>query len=94
MKPRYKHPSMQKVYDGLLALASDPTSELYWKGIPRRGAGHRAAFWDGYFDIHPTPHVIPGTLSQACAAAGKEFRRQQRKAGAPAFVQCNDKVVR
>lgn len=30
-----------------------------------------------------TPHVIPGTFSAASAAAGRDFRRQQDKAGAP-----------
>lgn len=42
----------------------------------------RAAFWDGYNGTSTTPHVIPGTLSAACAAAGKEFRKQQDKKGA------------
>jgi hypothetical protein len=36
--------------------------------------------------VKTTPHVIPGTLSEACAAAGRDFRRQQEKAGS-AIVQ-------
>lgn len=81
--PRYKNPSMQRLYDSLLTLAQDKTSELYWKGEPRRGAGHRAAFWDGYSGKFTftgpkrSAHVIPGTLSAACFMAGREFAKRQ-----------------
>ncbi len=47
VKPRYKDRNMQRIYESMLSLAADRTSELYHKGNPRRGAGHRAAFWDG-----------------------------------------------
>lgn len=47
--PRYKNPQWQKLYDNMLFLAGDKSSEMYHEGEPRRGAGHRAAFWDGWF---------------------------------------------
>mgnify|MGYP003477032377 CR=1 FL=1 len=75
---RYKSPQMQRVYDVLLNLAADCTSELYWKGQPRRGASHRCAFWDGFNGLKKTPAAIPGTLSWACYQAGKEWARRQR----------------
>jgi hypothetical protein len=84
MKPRYKDASLQRVYDTMLTLAADASSELYHNGEPRRGAGHRAAFWDGYNGMAYTgkgrsAHVIPGTISAACFMAGREFAKQQAK---------------
>lgn len=79
---RYKDPSMQKMYDAMLALADDPASEPYHQGKPRRGAGHRCAFWDGaggrFTASGPkrSPHALPGTLSMACFMAGREFARR------------------
>ena len=81
MAYRSKQPAFQKLYAPMLADASNPQSELYHEGRQRSGAGHRAAFWDGYNGIKQTPHVIKGTFSEACAAAGRDFRRQQDKAG-------------
>lgn len=82
MAYRTKNKQFKDLYEKMLQLASDPASELYHEGRLRSGAGHRAAFWDGYNGVRNTPHVIPGTLSAACAAAGRDFRRQQDKAGA------------
>lgn len=85
MKPRYKDPRCQSLYDKMLVLAEDKASELYWEDEPRRGAGHRAAFWDGYsgkFDFtgpKRSAHVIPGTLSAVCFMAGREFARREKK---------------
>jgi hypothetical protein len=85
---RYKNPQLQALYDNMLALAEEKTSELYWEGEPRRGAGHRAAFWDGVsgkFDFTGTKrsaHVIPNTLSAVCFMAGREFARRQKRDGA------------
>jgi HTH-type transcriptional regulator/antitoxin MqsA len=88
--PRYKNPQLQALYDNMLALAADKASELYWQGEPRGGAGHRAAFWDGFsgkFDFtgpKRSAHVIPGTMSAVCFMAGREFARRQKRAGAGA----------
>lgn len=75
-KVRYQNKQMQHVYETMLRLASDCTSELYWKGQPRRGASHRCAFWDGFDGLKRTPSAIPGTLSWACYQAGKTWARQ------------------
>jgi len=83
MAYRSTDPQLQKMYAAMMALAPDTTSELYHERRQRSGAGHRAAFWDGYNGVKHTPHVIPGTFSAACAAAGRDFRRQQDKTGAP-----------
>ena len=83
--PRYKNPQLQKMYDCMLQLAEDKTSELYYQGEPKRGAGHRAAFWDGFsgkFDFsgpRRSAHVIPGSLSAACFMAGREYARRQKR---------------
>lgn len=85
-RPRYKDAHTQRVYDTLLRLAEDTTSELYYKGEPRRGgASHRTAFWDGHSGLYSltgpnrTMSSIPGTMSAVCFMAGKEFARRQKK---------------
>lgn len=74
-KPRYKDAKKQRFYEALLASAADLTSELYYKGRPHRGAGHRTAFWDGYAGLTRSANVIPGTLSAVAFAAGKQFAK-------------------
>lgn len=87
---RYKDARMQGFYETLLTLADDLASELCVDGKPRRGAGHRCAFWDGYSGSFTytgpkrSAHVIPGTLSAACFMAGREFARRQAKRSAVA----------
>lgn len=73
--PKYKDKdkAKQDFFEAMLALAADKNSELYHEGRPRRGAGHRAAFWDGYGGLKRTANVIPGTLSAVAFAAGKQF---------------------
>jgi hypothetical protein len=82
-KPRYKDRHTQRVYDTLLALAADKTSELYYNGEPRRGgASHRAAFWDGYsgkYTLSRCTSAIPGTMSAVCFMAGKEHARREKQ---------------
>lgn len=74
-KPRYKDPQKQRLYVALLTLAADPKSELYHDGRPRRGAGHRTAFWDGYAGLQRSANVVPGTLSAVAYAAGQHFAK-------------------
>lgn len=74
-KPKYKTPSFQKTYESILAAAADPTSEMYFKGKPHRGASHRASFWDGYAGQANSANVVPNTLSAVCFAAGKVFAK-------------------
>jgi hypothetical protein len=76
--PKYKDKAMQALYDGLLRLAADKTSELYWKGEPRRGAAHRCAFWDGFKGAR-SPLAVPRTITYACYMAGREFARRSAK---------------
>lgn len=89
-RPRYKDAHTQRVYDTLLRLAEDTTSELYYNGEPRRGgASHRAAFWDGYSGkytltgsnpaLSRCTSAIPGTMSAVCFMAGKEHARRQKR---------------
>lgn len=90
---RYRDPNMQGMYDSMLKLAHDCTTELYYNGQPRRGAGHRAAFWDGYsgkFTLRGpkrSPHVIPGTLSHACFMAGRAWRKESERERQVVFTQ-------
>ena len=71
----YKDAQKQRLYDSMLALAADKSSELYHEGKPRRGAGHRSAFWDGYRGDSKSAMVIPGTPSAVCYQAGKQFAK-------------------
>lgn len=80
MTTRYKTPSFQKVYDATLALAADPTSELYLRdGSRHTGALHRCAFWAG-FDGARSSFNVPGTLGAVCYQAGREFARRTARA--------------
>lgn len=54
-KPRYKTAAYQRIYDAMLMAANDNASELYYNGLPHRGAGHRTAFWDGHAGLKQTP---------------------------------------
>ena len=74
-KSRYKDAQKQRFYESLLTLAADFKSEMYHDGRPHRGAGHRAAFWDGYAGLQRTANVVPGTLSAVAYAAGKQFAK-------------------
>jgi hypothetical protein len=71
--PKYNSLTFQKLYDSLLEMASNPMSELYYNGLPHRGAAHRCAFWDGYAGVKKSANVIPGTLSAVSFAAGKAY---------------------
>lgn len=83
MTYRSKQKPLLAMYDKMLALAADLSSELYHKGMQRSGARHRVAFWDGYNGVTKSTHVIPGTISEACAAAGRDFRKARWKEGKP-----------
>ena len=83
-KPRYKDKSRQTVYETLLRLAPDKSSELYHKdGTQRGGANVRWAFWDG-FNGAPMGHKIPkGTMLEAAFRAGQEFAKHDPQAAKP-----------
>lgn len=89
--PRYKNAHMQSNFELLLALAADETSEMYYEGRPRRGAGHRAAFWDGFTGDFTfsgpgrSAMVVPGTLSAAYFMAGREFAKRLKKSAPEKF---------
>jgi len=73
---RYKNKQMQEVYEELLRAAR--AGELVLNGRLRVGNTWRDSFWRGYH--HQTtggrPHFVPGSLTQACYYAGKEYRKE------------------
>jgi hypothetical protein len=77
---RYKVASMQRIYDAMREAAKNPASEIYLAdGSQHRGAMHRCAFWDGFNGMKRSPHAAPGTLSQACFMAGRDFKAELDK---------------
>jgi hypothetical protein len=69
------------MFDKCIELASDNGSEYYYGSLPgpkwpRRGAGHRCAFWDGYFGIRSLYSRSQGTYGYAAYRAGVEFRKK------------------
>lgn len=76
-----KVPQHQQMYLRMLALGLDRSSHLYQDGKQRSGQGHLGAFWDGYNGVKNSAHVLPSTLSEACAAAGVELRSRDEHAG-------------
>ena len=78
MSNRFKNPQLRKIYDTMIELAADPSSELFnAHGLRRSGGSHRNAFWAGYDGITPT-WVVPGTMGHACWRAGQDFRKMER----------------
>ena len=76
-----------RMFDACILEASDNRSEMYiaklssgpiyGPAMPRRGAGHRCAFWDGYFGIQSLYSGTRGgrdTLGFAAYRAGQAFR--------------------
>lgn len=47
MRRRFKDKNLQGCYDLARKFGSDATSTFYLQGRPRRGASHRAAYWNG-----------------------------------------------
>lgn len=65
----------ERVYNTMMQLAQDCSSELYYNRLPRRGASHRCAFWDG-FDNKKPAYIPRGTISAVCLKAGRDFAKQ------------------
>lgn len=47
MRTAFKDPRLQRFYEDCRRCGNDPSTEFYYQGKPRRGAGHRAAYWNG-----------------------------------------------
>jgi hypothetical protein len=85
MSNPFKRRELREMYEICLRLASDNFSEFYYGDgrtdfgprFQRTGAGHRAAFWNGY---RGSPnHLYPsGSLAYASYRAGKAFRKGDR----------------
>lgn len=71
---RFKNRDMARIYDGCRRLAADRTSEFWYEGRPRRGAAHRAAYWNGRGG-QPNRY-IRGSACHAAWAAGQDDLRE------------------
>jgi hypothetical protein len=75
MRPRFKDSQLQKFYEQCSRLAADRSSEFYFTDRdgtrqPRRGAGHRCAYWNGRQGL---PSSWPrNTFAHAAWAAGQD----------------------
>jgi hypothetical protein len=76
----YKNKSLQTFYEACRKLGADPQSEFYFTdrdGItrrPRRGAGHRHAYWNGR---QGAPNLLwsRGTFAYVAYMAGRDDAR-------------------
>ena len=77
MRPR--DPRLAQHYDDCRRLAADPTSSFWHDGRPARGAGHRAAYWDGRDGVpnHKHPRL---TFAWAAWHAGRDDRKIEHPA--------------
>ena len=67
---RFKDYRLQQFYETCRRLGTDTTTEFYHHGNPRRGAGHRAAYWNGR---EGKPSSWPrNTFAHAAWAAGQD----------------------
>lgn len=69
----FKDKGLQKCYDLGRKFGSDPTSTFYIEGRPRRGAGHRAAYWNGRSGMGE--RYVRNSQAYAFWAAGKDDLR-------------------
>lgn len=79
MRPRFKNRAMQAMYEACCTAAVDRTSEFWLQPggtVPRRGAGHRNAFWSGY-NGEPSRYLRT-SLAHAAWAAGRDVERAGR----------------
>jgi hypothetical protein len=69
----------RELFDTMIRLANDPSSELYQRdGNRRTGATHRNAFWAGADGLSPRWCQNPTSMSRTCWKAGKEFARRSK----------------
>lgn len=74
----FKQRDFARIFDALIAAASNPKSELYHPdGRQRTGAMQRCAFWDGFNGVKRTAHASPGTLAWPCYRAGQAWAKVQ-----------------
>ncbi len=71
---RFKTPNLQQMYRICRELAADHASEFWYAGRPRRGAGHRAAYWNGRSGLRSSYPVY--SLAHAAWAAGQDDLRE------------------
>lgn len=72
----YRNKMQRAAFDSCIALYRDRASEFWHNDQPRRGAGHRCAFWDGVAGIERSAHMgDPSSFARACWRAGREIAR-------------------
>ena len=79
MKPKFKDRAKQTMYEVCRRLGADRTSEFWVQPagtVPRRGAGHRNAYWNGY-NGEPSRYLRT-SLNYAAWAAGRDNERAGR----------------
>jgi hypothetical protein len=86
----FRNKVMRGLYEGCQSAAANNWSEMYASkttagvnpmgpNAPRRGAGHRCAYWDGRQDRPSLYERSQGTVGYACWAAGRDDRKEDRK---------------
>ena len=81
MKPRFKDPGLQKMYEAVRAAGADRRPGVrtaYWMedGSRRTGSADRNAYWLG-LDGKPA-NYMRGTRGYAAWAAGRDARAETR----------------
>jgi hypothetical protein len=83
MKTPFRTRELATMYENCIRLASDNATEFYYGGLPgprwpRRGAGHRCAFWDGYQGVKSLYSRSQGSYGYAAYRAGADFAKGKR----------------
>lgn len=80
MMPRFKDKALQRFYENCRRLGNIQTSEFYHAGIPRRGATHRVAYWNGRSGAkNAITHSQKNSFSYAAYCAGEDDRKDDVK---------------
>lgn len=68
---KYKTHMLEIAYRSCRTLAANCKSSFWLSGLPHRGAGHRAAYWDGRSGVRTTMRRAK-TIQDAAYRAGQD----------------------
>lgn len=77
----FKDRTMRALYDACRMYGVIVTSEFYHKGVPRRGASHRVAYWKGRAGEPLPKYIDRQSLSYAAFKAGRDERKADQRKG-------------
>lgn len=89
---KYKTNTLEIAYRSCRMLAADFKSSFWYLGLPRRGAGHRSAYWDGRSGVRTTMRRVK-TIQDAAYRAGQDDAKVKGATGYKTFMVSGEPVT-